>query len=66
MDTFMETLSQTLHYDSGHRFMLIQHVFHFFIRGQKRSAKTDICIRDEIDIFLLVQADRRLENPDGL
>ncbi|KZP22370.1 hypothetical protein FIBSPDRAFT_919371 [Athelia psychrophila] len=64
VDTFAERLLQTLGYDSWRRLILTRQELPFFICGEKRGAEADICICDENDILLLVQADKCLENPD--
>ncbi|KAF7969966.1 hypothetical protein HWV62_25442 [Athelia sp. TMB] len=64
VDTFANRLLKMLAYDSGRRLILTQQTLPFSICGENRSAGTDVCIRDDNEILLLVHRDKRLDNPD--
>jgi hypothetical protein len=65
VDNFAARLLETLGYVSGHRVIITSQALPFLICRKQCSARTDICICDENDYLLLVQEDKRLENPEG-
>jgi hypothetical protein len=64
---FVAELLRAFGYTKHNRFARIQRGVTFFIHGELEHAQTNVCRidRDQTDIFLLVQEDKRLGKRDG-
>jgi len=64
VDNFAARLLETLGYALGRRVIVTRQALPFVICGTQCSAQTDVCVCDDNDYLLLVQEDKRLENPE--
>jgi hypothetical protein len=64
VDNFAARLLEMLGYASGHRVVVTHQALPLVICGMQCSAQTDVCICDENDYLLLVQEDKRFDNPE--